>query len=95
MFFDENHLHFNNSPTTHLLTLASSKRLETANQGKDQTNGQSKTGAMPSKLRSHRTVHSPLSLLASYCYHFSSHDSYYVSYVLCFSKSQGNEITIP
>lgn len=60
-FTDQNHLLFNNSPTTHLLTLARSKRLKTANQRKTQTNGQSETGAMPFKLDSHRTGASPLS----------------------------------
>lgn len=72
MFIDQNHLHFKSFPTTHLLTLAHSKRLETASQSKDQTNGQSKTDAMPFKLVYHRTG---ASLLASYIVIFLSHAS--------------------
>lgn len=72
MFIDQNHLHFNSFATTHLLNLAHSKRLETASQRKDQTNGQSKTDATPFKLVYHRTGGS---LLASFIVIFLSHGS--------------------
>lgn len=65
MLIDQNHLLFNNSPTTHLLTLARSKRLEAANHRKDQTSGQSRCHAIQ-MIFAQNCCQSSVSPLATY-----------------------------